>query len=259
LPRSEKGETHSSISKTRVVQHETTVDFTRPIVIGGFVGPGLVGLTTAGYIIESMGLHEVAYVSSPYVPPSVVFIGGKVRHPFRIYRDKTGTVSLVICEVKIDRLGLYDTAFELLNWFQKFNPTEVVVLDAVPLTGLPEARPTFFIAGDKRKEELKALGILPAESVLVGGVAGSILSECLIRKIPSISLLTPVSITVPDPNAPLNLIKALNAVYGFKIATKELEEDVAAVNQELEEIAKQYRRVQEEASTEAKGTETMYG
>ena len=57
----------------------------------GFVGPGLASLTSVGYVIEHMGLH-IAHVKSKWVPPAVVFIGGKIRHRFRIYKNLSGKV-----------------------------------------------------------------------------------------------------------------------------------------------------------------------
>jgi len=245
---------------TRIVERDKTV-LSAPVVICGFVGPGVAGLTSVGYVIDHLGLHQIAHVISHHIPPAVVFIGGKIRHPFRIYKDGSGKVAVVVCEVPIDRGGLYEISSILLDWFQKFNPTEIVILDGIPINGIPDNRPTFFIANDKRQSDLKSLGFLPAESTLVSGTAGSILSECLDRNTECVSLLVPVSIAVGDPGAPLTLIRALNSIYGLNITTKELEEDVVMVHEELSEIAKQYHKLQEQlpAPTEGEKSKTMYG
>jgi len=206
----------------------------------------MAGLTSVGYVIEHLGLHEIAHVASHHIPPAVVFIGEKIRHPFRIYKDGAGKLVVVVCEVPLDRGGLYEISATLVDWFQKFNPTEMLILDGIPVNGIPDNRPTFFIAGEKSQNKLKALGFLPAESTLVAGAAGSIMSECLDRNTECMSLLVPVSIAVQDPGAPLTLITALNSLYGLNITTKELEEDVAIVHEELTEIAKQYQKLQEQ-------------
>jgi uncharacterized protein len=125
----------NTFSATVVEQENPTLS--SPTIICGFVGPGLAGLTSVGYIIDHLGLHQVAHVTSRHIPPSVVFIGGKIRHPFRIYEDKSGKIAVAICEVPIERNGLYDVAAALLDWFQKFNPKEIVVLDGVPFMGFP--------------------------------------------------------------------------------------------------------------------------
>ena len=267
MPRKKSNLDNSSLSRasaTRIVERDqgTANLLSSPIVICGFVGPGLAGLTAVGYIIEHLGLHEAAHVMSQHIPPSVVFIGGKIRHPFRIYKNATGEVVVVICEVPIDQSGLHDISSTLLEWFQKFNPKEIVVLDGVPVSALPESRSTYYVASENKQKYLKSLGFVPAESVLISGTAGGILSECLIRNTQCISLLVPASVALLDPGAPLALIRALNATYKLNIMTRELEEDVAMIHEELNEIARQYQKVQEEASappSESGTAKTMYG
>lgn len=236
-------------SGTRIVEidRKKSGALSSPVVICGFVGPGLAGLTAVGYVVDHLGLHEIAHVMSRHIPPSVVFIGGKIRHPFRVYRDDSGKLAVVICEVPIDHSGLYDVSSTLLSWLEKSSPREIVVLDGVPIRELPEERPTFYVAGEARQAELKSLGFVPAESVLIAGTAGSILSECLDRGVACIALLSQVSVTLIDPGAPLTLIRALNSAYKLNVTTKELEEDVATIHEELNAIAKQYEKVQEQA------------
>lgn len=247
--------------RTNVIEREVDkVPFDRPVVICGFVGPGVAGLTAAGYIIDHLELHETAHVMSRFIPPSVIFIGGRIRNPFRIYRDNSGKLAVVICEVPIHYTGLYEVSSTLLSWFHGFKPTEFTVLDGIPINVLPEKRPTFYVADQNRQNDMKSLGFVPAEATLISGAAGSILSECLARKIQCISLLAPVSVTLVDPGAPLSLVTALNSLYRLNVATKELEEDVAMVHEELSEIAKQYHQLQEQASAANKpeGPQTMY-
>ncbi len=246
-----------------VIEKEATsgISFEKPVVICGFVGPGLAGLTAAGYIIEHLELHEVAHVRSHHIPPSVIFIGGKIRNPFRIYRDASGKIAVVICEVPISSSGLYDISSVLLQWFQRFAPAEIVVLDGIPINALPDNRPTFYVAEENKQSYLKSLGFLPAEATLISGVTGGVLEECLASKIQCSAVLVPVSITLLDPGAPLALVRAVNSLYKLSITTKELEEDVEAIHEELNYIAKQYQRLQDQASAatgEGKTPQTMY-
>jgi uncharacterized protein len=248
------------VSTTEVIEKEPmNTSLNKPTVVCGFVGPGLAGLTAAGYIIDHLQLHEVAHVRSRFIPPSVIFIGGRIRNPFRIYKDESGRLVVVICEVPVAPFGLYDISSAVLQWLQRFDTTEVTALDGIPIESLPDNRPTFYVGEQNRQDQLKALGFLPAEATLIGGTAGSILSECLALKIPCLSLLTPVSVTLLDPGAPLTLVRALNSLYKLNIGTKELEEDVEAVHEELNEIAKQYHSLQQQASAgKSEGPQTMY-
>jgi uncharacterized protein len=268
MPQQTKSRSESSSfsvsSNTRVINRdEQKVSFKNPTIICGFVGPGLAGLTAAGYIIEHLELHEAAHLMSRYIPPSVIFIGGRIRNPFRIYRDASGKLAVIICEVPIFASGLSDISATLLQWFSEFDPAEVVVLDGIPIETLPDKRPTFYVANEDRQSDLNSLGFIPAEATLIGGTAGGVLSECIARKIKCLSFLVPVSASLMDPGAPLTLVSALNSLYKLNIATKQLEEDVAAVHDELNEIRKQYQKLQDQVASGAGGEtvnpQNMYG
>ena len=43
-----------------------------PIVFAGFVGAGLVGPLSVGYMIDKLGMEEIAYLRSKHLPPSTV-------------------------------------------------------------------------------------------------------------------------------------------------------------------------------------------
>ncbi len=241
---------------TRIVEFEK-FSYQTPLVVGGFVGPGLVGLIAASYLIEQLGLHQVAHVSSQHIPPVAVFVGGKLRHPFRIYRRNDGKVIVIICEVPIGTEGLYEVSSSLLTWLEDIHPRELVVLDGVPVEGIPEDRKTYCVAGVKRVEELKSYGLQVAQSALISGVGGSILSECLSRRVGGISLLTQASVNLPDPGAVLALMQTLNTVYSLNIGTEVLQENVEQLNKDLNAVAAQYSKILEESQGKGKPS-TMY-
>jgi uncharacterized protein len=231
---------------------ETTVvqfgkpQFNDPLVFGGFVGPGLVGLVSAGYMIEKLNLHEVAHVRSQHIPPVAVFVGAKLRHPFRIYSDDPGEVVVVLSEMPIDIEGLYEISSVLLDWFEEIRAKEVVVLDGVGVNGMPEEREAYSVADEERVKELEAKGINAIQSAVVSGVGGAILNQCLTRRVRGVSLLTQASVDFPDPGAALTLIQSVNKVYGLSIGTEELEENVEKLNQRLSELSEQYKKLNEQ-------------
>ncbi|MGI0004232.1 MAG: PAC2 family protein, partial [Candidatus Nitrosotenuis sp.] len=89
------------------VSEAKRIAYKSPIIFAGFVGPGLAGPLSVGYMIEKLKMQEVGYLRSKYLPPSTVFIQGRLRHPFRFYSNKTGTICAVICEVTLRMEGLY--------------------------------------------------------------------------------------------------------------------------------------------------------
>lgn len=221
-------------------------------MFGGFVGPGLVGLVSAGYIVEKLGLHEVAIVQSQHIPPVAVFVGAKLRHPFRIYSDQPGRIVVVLSEMPIDIEGLYEISSALLDWFEKIHTSEVVVLDGVGVNGIPEDREAFSVADEERVQELQKKGINAIQSALISGVGGSILNQCLTRRVRGVSLLTQASIDFPDPGAALTLIKSINQIYELQIGTSELEENVQQLNERLNTLAEQYKKLNEQVPDKEK-------
>jgi uncharacterized protein len=242
---------------TRVVEFSKE-NFDRPLVFGGFVGPSLVGIISVSYLIEQLQLHEVAHVSSQHIPPVAVFVGGKLRHPFRIYSNQNGKLIGIICEVPIGTTGLYEIGSTLLDWLEKMKPREIVILDGVPVQGMPAQRETYCVAGGKRSSELKTQGVRLAESALITGMGGSILNECLSRRVEGISLLTQVSVELPDPGAILTIIEALNSIYKLQVDTKVLEQNVTQLNKELTAIGEQYEKITQAGQKEASSGATMY-
>lgn len=233
------------IFPTQVIEFGKSNRYDSPIVIGGFVGPGLAGIVAASYIVEQLGLHEIGHVRSQHIPPVAVFIGEKLRHPFRMYKDDPGRTVVVMCEVPIDLEGLYEISAVLLNWFEQIRAKEIIILDAIPVGGIPEAHDSLFVAQEGRVEALKKKGVGSAQSAMIGGVGGSILSECLSRRLEGVSLLTQASVNLPDPGASLTLIKSLNTVYGMDIATKVLEANVEELNAQLNQLGEQYQKLQD--------------
>src|SRR5207245_5839967 len=108
------------------------VKLNSPIVFAGFVGAGLVGPIAVGYMIEKLKMKEIGYMRSKYLPPATVFIQGRLRHPFRFYSNKSGTICAIICEITLRLEGLYTIASAILEWGEKNGSEEIIILDGVP-------------------------------------------------------------------------------------------------------------------------------
>lgn len=249
-------ETHRDIFDTTVVDLEK-VEFNKPVVIGGFVGQTLTGFIAASYIIERMGLHQIGHVRSQHIPPLAVFIGKKLRTPFRIYTNASGTLIVMICEVPMDDEGLYEVSQAIMDWLVGKNPEDVVLLEGAPTGEIVNDKKVYCIADESKLVQYTEHGIEAAHSALITGMGGAILNECLARKIHGTSLITPASVNIPDPGAVLSLIQTVNTVFQFKIDTGILEENVKEFHEQLNELMDQYKKV---IKKQQKGpAETMYG
>jgi uncharacterized protein len=234
------------------------VNFDNPIIIGGFVGQTMVSIIATSYIISQLGMHQVAHLKSKLIPPVAVFVGGKLRHPFRIYSGLEGKLMVIQCEIPIKEENLYDVSEALIKWTGKFKPKELAILDGVPTQEPPGDRKSYIVAGVERLKELSKKGIPNAESAVIFGIGGALLNECIISKVPAISLLTMVSSTYPDPDSVLALVKSLNDIYDLSIQTTLLEKTVMQLHQEIDRVVKEYNESQS-AVNPKKTPESMYG
>ncbi len=162
----------------------------------------------------------------------------------------------MICEMPIDIEGLYEISSVLLNWAEVIRAGEIVILDGVPVSGIPEEREALSVADEERIKELEKKGVNAIQSAMLSGIGGAMLNQCLTRKISGVSLLTPVSVDIPDPGASLVLVKAINQIYGLNIGTEELEENVQRLNARLSELAQQYSKLTDQSADKEK---QLYG
>ena len=83
--------------------------------------------------------------------------------------------------------------------------------------------------------------IFIAYDALIGGMGGAILNESILTGQNAIALLTNVSVAIPDHDAVLSVIKALNIIYNLGIKTTVLEESVKKIHEEISKVASEYK------------------
>ena len=229
---------------TRKISDESVYEIKKillksPIVIAGFVGPGLAGPLAVGYIIEKLNMQEIGYLHSKYLPPSTVFIQGRLRHPFRVYSNKKGNICAIICEVTLRADGLYNIASILLDWAQTKGCKELVILDGV--ASEEHDNQTFCAAEEDLCRIMQDKQISMISQGFITGIPGSILNECIIRKIRAITLLVKASNTKPDPLAAATLIDSLCRVYGLAVDTSELRQQREKIGSDFKELSEKYK------------------
>lgn len=222
------------------------VELNSPIIFAGFVGAGLVGSLSISHIIEELKMEEIGLMRSKYLPPSTVFMKGRLRHPFRFYANKDGTICAIICEITLRMEGLYSLVSAILDWSEKKGSKEIVILDGIPSE---EHDDKAYCAA---KEDLvrmmadKDISMIPQG--FITGIPGGILNECIVRKIQGVTLLAKANKTSPDPIAASTLIEALNRFYDMKIDTSSLEKEKERIHSEFNELSQKYVKHREEFS-----------
>lgn len=215
-----------------------------PIIFAGFVGAGLVGPVAINHIIKELGMTEIAVMRSKYLPPSTVFMRGRLRHPFRFYANREGTVCAIICEITLRMEGLYTLVSSILDWAAQKGSKEIVILDGVAST---EHDDKAYCAAEEdlvRTMAEKNISMIPQG--FITGIPGGILNECLVREIQGLTLLAKANSAISDPAAAATLIEALNRFYHMKIDTSELQKEKDRINTEFSELSQKYMEHREE-------------
>ena len=220
------------------------IELNSPIIFAGFVGAGLVGPIAINHIIEQLDMKEIGVMRSKYLPPSTVFMRGRLRHPFRFYSDKKGTVCAIICEITLRMEGLYSLVSSILDWAAIKGSKEIVILDGVASN---EHDGKAYCAAEEdlvRTMADRDISMIPQG--FITGLPGGILNECLVREIQGLTLLARANKVAPDPLAAATLIEALNRFYYMNIDTEGLKEEKDRLHTEFSELSQKYVEHREE-------------
>ena len=259
-------------SKTRVKPLSKVIQRNKklnsPILIAGFPGPGLVGSISTSYIIDKLEMYQIACVESEHIAPGVIYVGGKLRHPFRLYSNKEGNVCVLVCEAPIMIQGMYSVLNTVMKWGLDNRVKEVMVLEGIAVEGLPDSKRTPMILSsdgksadaanllrddgsiniaNKSQQEAADSGPFYANTAFIGGIAGGLLSACLSNGIACKALLVLASSGIPDPEGAAILLESVANTTNdqiLKIDTKQLREQGAKVKRRMEEIMRSIREQQ---------------
>jgi uncharacterized protein len=232
----------------------------QPLLVCCFPSAGVVGTIAANTLIEKFEMEEVAHVRSRYMPSAAVFLDGLLRHPFRIYGHKGKNLLVVTAELPVADDGLYPVSSALLDWGASVGVKETVILDGIPVQGLPSNRKVLYAAEEEKisdLEEDETMEILTKG--IITGIAGSILSETLCRDMVGFALLTPAIAMVPDPEGAVQLLEALNRLYGVDVDVTELKESASEIRKKMEGMAQQVEGLRRQQPGPGRsGYERMY-
>jgi uncharacterized protein len=237
-----------------------------PILIAGFPGAGMVGAISTSYIIEKLHMHQIACVESDFIVPGVIYVGGKLRHPFRLYANAEGTVCVLVCEAPIMIQGIHSVLDTVMKWAINNKAKEVMVLDGIAIQGIFDSqREPMVLSGDG--EVADKANLLNDEiykknnatkTAFIGGIAGGLLSSCLSNGIACKALLIAAISGIPDPEGAAILIESITKITdneSLKIDTHELREQGADLKRRMEQIIRSVREQQQQQQGQAQGQE----
>ena len=206
-------------------------------LIEGFPGVGLVGPMANSYIIESLSMEYIGYISSDGFPPITAIHGNKPMFPVRIYKDAKDKLAVIISEFTIPTNLVYQLAEEITEFVRKYKIERIISIGGIP-NQKPKDVAYFITSEEDLSEKVKKTGIMPIEEGVVAGVSAILLVNGEQYNIPTIDLLVEVNPTIMDPKYAEVAILNLNKIINVKINTEELEKEAKLVETKVRDILK---------------------
>jgi uncharacterized protein len=234
---------------------EQEVSSKSPVILAGFPGIGLVGNIVATQIASELKMTQIGTIESRLFPPITVLFDGLTHAPVRIYEDPQNNFIVVLSDILIHPMIAYDIGKAVIGWAQSLNAKL-----NIPIAGIATMREERTVYAAATSAEQLSLVKDKTETLVTGsisGIAGSIMNESHINKLPALCLLGETQGPTPDPRAAARVIDVVSNVLNVTISTQKLVEEADQIETELHKLAEQ---VQGAEQAETKGpTQVMYG
>ena len=223
------------------------------IVIVGLPDVGLVGVIAAHYLIEKLGLKEVAYLYSDLFPPIAVLHKGLPHSPVRIFGD--GDLLVIFSETAIPADVVRPLSRAIVDWCKAREAKLVISLSGIPIPNRQDVDfPAVFGVASlpETLDILRGHDIKILESGIMVGPYALILRYCAEKKIPALVLTAQCFFAYPDPEAAAAIIAVLSRILGIQVDVEELLRKGEEIRLRARDVM---RRTQEELARMRKAQE----
>lgn len=215
---------------------------------------GLVGTIAASYLVEHLGLPEIAYIESELLPPVIVVQDSEPKQPIRIFGK--GSLAVVVSEVPLTPRFSYEFASELAGW-SKATQSKMLI----GITGLPsEAR--LESAGDENsmvlavtnddniRKSIRSIGAQPFQHGIIASTYATLLRRCIALGVPNLTLLAESYAEFPDPGAAAAAVQVLNKLLLISVDVKPLLEGAEEIRLKMRGLMSQTQQTIQQQGTQ---------
>ena len=227
-----------------------------PAVLEGFPGIGLVGNIVATHLVSELKMKQIGTIESRLFPPISVLFDGIAYAPVRIYENSKTNFIVIISDILIHPMVAFDVGKAIVKW-----TSDIGAKMNIPIAGISTMREQRVVFGSATSQAFLDLVKDKVETLTAGsisGIAGSIMNECGIVKMPAICLLGETQGPTPDPRASARVIEVLNGLLSLNVNTQKLVEEAERIETELHKLAEQVQGV-EQAEPTGPRRDLMYG
>ncbi len=191
-------------------------------LVVGFPSTGLVGSIATSYLVDSLGMELIGYISSDKFAPIAAIHNYNPMPPARIHYSKKNNLVVLLSETAIPVSVSTELAEKILDYSKRIDARVLISLGGISMNEKPD---DVYVITSKEEFVKPLLKKTLAKKIKEGattGVTAVLLSEGFLHNIPVVSFLAE-SAEEADPKAASNVLKTLSKFLSFPIDTSVLE------------------------------------
>lgn len=225
-----------------------------PSLVEGMPGAGLVGKIATDHLVDVFEMDHVANVHCDSLPPVALYSdeNPNLKTPVRLFADAERDLLALRSDVPVSTGAAVEFSDCLSTFYDDWDVTPLYI------SGLPaekdDAPPTLHgVASGEGAALLADAGIdVPAETGLISGPTGALLSDAVERGVTAVGLIVETDPQFPDPEAAQVLIRdGIEPLTGLSVPTDELVERAEEIRDAKERLARRLHEAEMEESTQA--------
>lgn len=218
----------------------------------GLAEYGLAGLTAAEYLTTQLELERIGHVTVEGLPAITPFENGTPRRHTRLFSKPELEFTVLVGELALPPLAAKPFVDSIAAQSAEAGLEEVLVLSGVPFAHGPDDHRAFYIATERYQERRLGDGtdVTPMTGGFLEGVNAELMERALEASLPTCVLTTPVHARMPDIEASLRLLEAVDQIYDIDLDTAPLETFAEDLTKQYEELAARMEARQKDQSAD---------
>lgn len=215
------------------------------VLVAGFPGNGLIGGIASEQLINTLGLEQVASLSSDLFPPTAVIFDGVPRRPVRIFGGNGFLLAksdMVIPPEISERL-----AEALVSWAVDNHIKEVIIFDGIPSNESHEDEKIWgVLSSHEAEKDAEKLDLEVIERGAISGISSSLLLAAHESGLKAIGMLAEGDPKIPDPRSAARLLNKFADFKDIDIETEILIESAEQLEEQYSKLVSQTQKAQED-------------
>jgi uncharacterized protein (TIGR00162 family) len=228
-----------------LVRLKEDLELSKPIMVVGLPGVGLVGKLVAEHLIDELKAEKVMEVYSPHFPPQVLVNKDCTVRPVSntIYHGKANECDILFLvgdHQSTTSQGHYELCSLYLDIAEEFEVPRIYTLGGYPTGKLTYEETVLGVANNTTLiEEIKSYGVEFRESEPSGGIIGAsglLVAFSHMRGIEAACLMGMTPGYLMDPKSAQSLLRVLFKIFNIEVNMDSLEKKVEEMESILEKL-----------------------